>query len=78
MIADDVRIYRFGDFTLETHNYCLKKGRQQIHLRPKAFETLQFLVERQGRLVKKDELLDCCSAPAQSQSAQNLIRAIRA
>ncbi len=58
MAAGEVRIYRFGDFTLEIHNHCLKKGGQQIHLRPKAFETLKYLVERQGRLVKKDELLD--------------------
>lgn len=58
MTKGEVHIYRFGDFTLELHKHCLRKGHQQIHLRPKAFETLVFLVERQGRLVKKDELLD--------------------
>ena len=53
-----MRTYQFGDFTLETHNYCLRKNHQQLHLRPKAFETLMYLVERSGQLVQKEELLD--------------------
>ena len=35
----------------------LKQSDQPIYLRPKAFETLAFLVKHHGRLVTKDELL---------------------
>lgn len=52
------RAYRFGSFTLRTDEHALFKGNEPIHLRPKVYETLLYLVERRGSLVKKDELFD--------------------
>ncbi len=51
-------IYRFDDFTLEPRDRCLRKDGQEIYLRPKAFQTLLYLVDKCGHLVSKDELLD--------------------
>src|SRR5262245_10135444 len=52
------RAYRFDDFTLEVSDHRLKRGDKEIDLPPKTFETLVYLVERHGHLVKKGELLD--------------------
>jgi TolB-like protein/DNA-binding winged helix-turn-helix (wHTH) protein/Flp pilus assembly protein TadD len=57
MLAQE-NIYRFGDFTLAVREHCLRNGTQEIHLRPKVFDALLYLLERQGRLVSKGELLD--------------------
>jgi TolB-like protein/Tfp pilus assembly protein PilF len=51
------RNYRFSDFTLETGEHVLRKVGRDVFLRPKAFATLLFLVERHGHLVRKDELV---------------------
>ncbi|MGB7624144.1 MAG: winged helix-turn-helix domain-containing protein [Terriglobia bacterium] len=50
--------YQFSEFVLDVGERCLKKGSQQIYLPPKTFATLLYLIERPGRLVKKEELLD--------------------
>jgi TolB-like protein/Tfp pilus assembly protein PilF len=52
------QIYRFGDFTLATSEHLLRKLDRDVFLRPKAFGTLLYLVERHGHLVTKDELVD--------------------
>ena len=52
------RIYRFAEFTLNVGEQSLHRGADEVYLQPKTFETLVFLVERHGHLVKKDELLD--------------------
>ena len=49
---------RFGPFRLDPANAQLWRGRQQLTLRPKTYSILQYLAERPGRLVTKDELLD--------------------
>lgn len=51
------RRYRFGSFVLDMERMALTEGEHQIELRPKAFDTLRFLVEHSGRLVTKDELV---------------------
>jgi TolB-like protein/DNA-binding winged helix-turn-helix (wHTH) protein/Tfp pilus assembly protein PilF len=58
MAREEERIYRFADFTLEVSEHRLRRGSQEIYLRPKTFETLLYLVEHHSHLVKKDELLD--------------------
>lgn len=58
MAHEDKQIYRFGDFTLEVGEHRLRRGNEEISLQPKTFEMLVYLVERYGRLVKKNELLD--------------------
>ncbi|HYK91217.1 MAG TPA: winged helix-turn-helix domain-containing protein [Acidobacteriota bacterium] len=50
--------YRFSDFLLDVGERCLKKDNRQIYLPPKTFATLLYLIERRGRLVTKEELLD--------------------
>jgi predicted ATPase/DNA-binding winged helix-turn-helix (wHTH) protein len=49
--------YQFGDFTLDVARGCLLKADDEIKLRPKVFETLKYLVEHAGRLIKKEELM---------------------
>src|SRR6266446_419806 len=50
--------YRFGSFELQPDNRRLLKDGASISLRPRAFDLLVALVDRAGRLVTKDELLD--------------------
>jgi len=58
MACEYKQIYRFADFMLDPIERRLKHGDEEIYLPPKTFETLLFLVERHGHLVKKSDLLD--------------------
>jgi DNA-binding winged helix-turn-helix (wHTH) protein len=58
MKKGDLQTFQFGNFVLEAGQHSLKKGTQQIHLRPKAFETLLYLVKHHGSLVKKQDMLE--------------------
>jgi TolB-like protein/DNA-binding winged helix-turn-helix (wHTH) protein/Tfp pilus assembly protein PilF len=49
--------YSFGEFTLDLTRGCLVRGQEEIKLRPKSFEVLKYLVENNGRLISKDELI---------------------
>jgi DNA-binding winged helix-turn-helix (wHTH) protein len=51
------RLIRFGDFSLDLINECLWSGTRRIHLTPKDFAVLRYLVANRGRLVRKEELL---------------------
>src|SRR5208283_3054804 len=53
----------FPPFRLDTENQCLwRRGdapdNERVMLTPKAFAVLRYLVERAGRLVTQDQLLD--------------------
>ena len=48
----------FGDFELDVGTYKLRRGGREVALQPKVFDAILYLVERQGRLVRKQELLD--------------------
>jgi predicted ATPase/DNA-binding winged helix-turn-helix (wHTH) protein len=50
-------VYQFGDFTLDVLRGTVFKGREEIKLRPKVYETLKYLVENPGRLIGKQELI---------------------
>src|SRR5215469_8771086 len=52
-----VKMFRFGEYTLDVVRGCLRTADRDIELRPKSFEVLRCLVENAGRLVTKDELL---------------------
>ena len=52
------RIYRFGGFILDVNERRLERDGQEIYLQPKTFDTLLYLVERHGSLVKKNEMMD--------------------
>lgn len=47
----------FDEFTLDLTRGCLLRGQEEIKLRPKSFEVLKYLVENNGRLISKDELI---------------------
>ena len=49
--------YQFGGFTLDVARGCVRRGREEIKLRPKVYETLKYLVEHPGRLIGKEELM---------------------
>lgn len=51
------RVYTFGDFALDLTTGCLLHNGDEVKLRPKAFETLRYLVENPNRLIGKDELV---------------------
>jgi DNA-binding winged helix-turn-helix (wHTH) protein/predicted ATPase len=62
------RAVRFGRYTLDRDG--LWRGKQEVRLTPKALEVLRVLVDRAGRLVSKQELLDTIwSATAVSDAA---------
>lgn len=51
-------LYEFGPFHLDPSERLLLRDGEPIALTPKAFDTLVVLVERSGRLVDKDELMN--------------------
>ena len=53
----DEPVYHFGEFALEPRERRLTGGGQPISLTPKVFDMLVLLVERQGRVISKDELM---------------------
>ncbi len=48
----------FNGFTLDSANESLWKGSERVHLRPKTFSLLQYLVTYPGQLVTKEQLLN--------------------
>lgn len=52
-----MKIYRFRNCVLNTFERNVVKDGKQLVLTTKTFDVLQFLVERSGELVTKDEML---------------------
>ena len=52
------KTYKFNGFTLNPGIRTLTHGGEAIHLQPQTFDALLYLVERQGRLVTRRELLE--------------------
>jgi DNA-binding winged helix-turn-helix (wHTH) protein len=50
--------YQFGPFRLDTVKRRLMRDGELVKLTPKAFETLLALVEKRGKTIEKDELLN--------------------
>ena len=50
-------LYCFADFTLDPLAGTIRRGENEIELRSKSVEVLAYLVERHGRLVTRDELM---------------------
>lgn len=57
MATDKVLVYEFGDFRLDVRERQLLRNGQPVPLTLKVFETLKVLLERPGRLITKDELI---------------------
>src|SRR4051812_103180 len=51
------RIYEFGAFRLDAAERLLFQGGEAVPLPPKVIETLLMLVENNGRLLEKEELI---------------------
>src|SRR5262245_9420006 len=51
------REFSFDQFTLDLGRCSLRRGGQDLRLRPKSFDVLRYLAEHPGRLVTKDELI---------------------
>jgi len=52
------RAWKFGAFTLDLDRGALVRADTDVRLRPRPYAVLSYLVERHGRLVTKEELLD--------------------
>src|SRR6185436_8105788 len=50
-------IYQFGKFVLNTQEQLLTADGRAVHLPTKEFETLQMLVENNGKVLSKDEMM---------------------
>jgi DNA-binding winged helix-turn-helix (wHTH) protein/tetratricopeptide (TPR) repeat protein len=58
MIKDDSQcIFEFGPYSLDVGERRLMSGDEQIPLTPKAFDLLLMLVENNGRVVEKNEIM---------------------
>ncbi len=69
-------ILRFDCFALDLTRGSLRKGDQDIDLRPKAFEVLRHLAQNAGRLISKQELYDSVW-PHIAVSDDSLVQCIR-
>ena len=50
-------IYEFGPFRIDLERYLLLRDDKTVPLSPKVFETLIFLIEHRGTVVKKDDIM---------------------
>ena len=57
MLKQPHRGYSFDEFTLDLDRGCLLRANQEVKLRPKCFDVLKYLIERNCRLVGKAELM---------------------
>jgi len=57
MSSNSGQIYEFGPFRVDVSERLLFRGDQTVPLTPKAFELLMALVESDGRVLTKDELM---------------------
>src|SRR5919198_4956714 len=48
--------YAFGDYTLDTEHYELRRAGSLVQLEPRVFNLLAYLVQHPGRTVTKEEL----------------------
>ena len=51
------REFSFAGYTLDLTRGTLRRGTEEVKLRPKSFEALRYLAENAGRLVSKSELI---------------------
>lgn len=69
------RVILFGPFRLDGRLRRLFEGDRMVHLKPKEWDLLSFLVEQRGRLVSKEELVEALW-PRQFVSDANLTQTI--
>ncbi len=64
MANDPQAAYAFGRFTLVPSEKRILCDGKMVPLPPKVFDTLVLLVENQGRLIQKEELLKALGQPS--------------
>ena len=64
-------LYVFGDYTLDTQGYALSRAGASVHVRPKVFQVLAYLLAHRDRVVPKPELMEQVW-PGQSVSDETL------
>src|SRR5262245_40002061 len=71
---------RFPPFVLDHAAECLRRDGEAVHLRPRTWNVLCYLVERSGQLVSKDDLLNSVwsDAVVSEGTLTNSIRELRA
>ena len=57
MSSPDLSIYEFGEFRIEAARRRLLRNGTRVPLTPKAFDTLLHLVQRNGEILEKEELM---------------------
>ena len=75
MSHSDTTLYEFGAFRLDVAERILWRGKEVLVLPPKVFDTLRMLVEKEGRVVSKSELMEAIWADAfveESNLSQNI------
>jgi TolB-like protein/DNA-binding winged helix-turn-helix (wHTH) protein/Tfp pilus assembly protein PilF len=50
--------FAFGEYQLDTEARSLQRSGQAVHVEPKVFDLLAYLIENRGRVASTDELLD--------------------
>lgn len=75
MIRETHHFYRFKSFRLDVEDRQLIQGGVPLQLEPKVFDVLALLVERNGHLVEKDELLQTVWADSFVEET-NIARAV--
>lgn len=58
MFSHEIPIFRFEDIEVDVRRGRLKRGSEERHLRQKAFSVLVYLLENNGSVITKDELID--------------------
>jgi DNA-binding winged helix-turn-helix (wHTH) protein/pimeloyl-ACP methyl ester carboxylesterase len=56
--VEEQRRYTFGDFVLDADRFELRRGATVVHIEPKVFDVLEYLIRHRERVVSKHELLD--------------------
>jgi len=51
-------MYEFGEFRMDVQNRILRRAENLVPLTPKAFEVLLVLVQKNGQVIAKDELMN--------------------
>jgi Tol biopolymer transport system component/DNA-binding winged helix-turn-helix (wHTH) protein len=64
MTERNEKLYQFGDFQFDAGEKTLWQDGKNVPLTPKVLEVLSVLIERHGKIVTKDELMDTVWADA--------------
>jgi len=73
-------IYKFGDNEINFENLICKKGKQKFRLTPHEAMALKYLIERKGKVVSRNELLEevwNISSEVETRTVDNFVVRLR-